>query len=510
MTPREQAKAGYEIALRAAPRDDGGSVRDVMVRELLLKDLFFLMVYVLGRTDMDNDWCFARCREVQASPDGHLDLWAREHYKSTIITVGLTIQEILRNPEITVGIISYNQDIASSFLIQIKRIFEDNDALKWLFPDVLWTLPVKEAPQWNTEALVVKRTTVPQEATVEALPLHKGTGKHFSLLIYDDVVTQESVTTPEQIKKTTENWQLSQNIGAIGGKVRMIGTRYHAADTYKYILEETAFRPRIYPATADGTYEGKPVFMTREALAEKRQKMGPFIFACQMLQNPLADKAQGFAEEWFMRLPGELPDAKGMNRYIIVDPASAKKKDSDYTSMWVVGMNIDNNYYILDGVHDRLNLVERGNALFELHRKWLPLRVGYEHYGMQADVEHLRYRMEQENYRFGIIELGGQTPKTDRIRRLVPVFEQGRIWFPYRLLKMRLENTAYDLTDEFLKQEYMTFPVSAHDDMLDCLSRILDAELGATFPLIRRDAYGLPGMGSGSPYRAVQHDSLWD
>lgn len=455
------------------------------MRALLMGDLFFLMLVGLGRTDMNNDFLFSRCREVQASPDGHLDLWAREHYKSTIITVGKTIQDVLRDPEITVGIFSHSRPIAKAFLRQIKREFEGNALLQELFPHI--RPPEKgEKRTWSEdEGIIVQRQTNPKEATIEAWGLVDGQpiGKHFALLIYDDVVTPESVTTPEMISKTTDAWRVSLNLGAHGGRRRMIGTRYHAADTYSVILEQGSVSPRIYPATVDGTYDGEPVFLSRAVLAEKRRDMGPFVFACQMLQDPLADKAQGFDAAWFRRLPGEAPAAGGMNRYIVVDPASAKKKGSDYTAMWCVGLNTDGNYYILDGIHDRLNLAERARALFDLHRKWQPLLVGYERYGMQADIDFMHMEMERQNYRFSIVELGGQMPKTDRIRRLVPMFEQGRVFFPNRLLKLSQEQTAYDLTEDFYRQEYLTFPVSSHDDMLDCLARILEPALGAVFPM---------------------------
>jgi hypothetical protein len=63
--------------------------------------LFFLLVYILGRKDVNRDWIFARCSEVEAESNGHLDLWGRGHFKSSIITFGLTIQDILKDPEIT-------------------------------------------------------------------------------------------------------------------------------------------------------------------------------------------------------------------------------------------------------------------------------------------------------------------------------------------------------------------------------------------------------------------------
>ena len=62
-----------------------------------------------------------------------------------------------------------------------------------------------------------------------------------------------------------------------------------------------------------------------------------------------------------------------------------------------------------------------------------------------------------------------------------------------RIMKMRTDNSAYDLTDEVYRLEYLTFPVAAHDDMFDCLSRIVEPELGARFPLIPTSVAAVSG-----------------
>ena len=174
-----------------------------------------------------------------------------------------------------------------------------------------------------------------------------------------------------------------------------------------------------------------------------------------------------------------------------MDAANGKRSTNDYTSMWVIGLGQDENYYVLDMIRDRLNLTERASALMALHRKWKPTSVRYERYGMMADIQHIKDLQRRENYRFEIVEVGGQTPKVDRIKRLVPLFEQGKFWFPQSLHKTDCDGRLHELVGDFIEQEFLAFPVSMHDDMLDALARIAEPEKPLIWPKqpVERDKY---------------------
>jgi phage terminase large subunit-like protein len=477
-------------------------------RTLILADLFYLLVRVCGRVDMVHPWVYARCREVESNPDGYIDLWAREHFKSSIITFGLTIWDILKDPDVTIGFFSHTRPIAKAFLRQIMRELEGNTMLHECFPDVLWGRDTKQAPKWSEDdGIIVKRVGNPNEATIEAWGVVDGqpTSKHFAVLHYDDLVTEKSVTTPEMIEKTSDSFALSLNLGKRGGKKRIAGTFYHFGDTYKWIIKSELAKARIYPATDDGTENGNPVLLTREQLSEKR-KQGPYIFSCQQLLSPAGDKTQGFKRDW-LRKYRNMKHVDKMNGYILVDAASSKKRGSDYTSMWVVGLNTDGNRYCLDIVRDRLNLKERGDRLFGLHRKWSDLglkiqQVRYERYGLMSDIEHYESRMEDENYRFRITEVGGQTSKTDRIKRLIPLFEQGRIWIPESLNVTDWQGKVRDLVNDFIEDEFCAFPVGIHDDMLDALARMEEPDLKLVWPQVENPKDNKPVFRNFAPATA--------
>lgn len=453
------------------------------------------MFWALGREDIEHPWLLERCKEVQENPNGFLDLWAREHYKSTMITFALSIQDILSSHgdtplvkwdrrEVTIGIFSCTRPIAKSFLRQVKREFESNGILKELFPDIVWKNPSREAPKWSEDdGLILKRKSNPKESTIEAWGLVDGqpTSKHFFIRVYDDVVTLESVRSSAMIEKVTESWEISTNLGVKGGVSRYIGTRYHFNDTYKIMIDRGSVKVRRHTPYDDGTIQGNPVLMRKEQLERKRRDMGQYTFSSQMMQNPVADMTQGFRREWIQYY--DQCNGAGMNIYILVDPANEKKKTSDYSAFMVIGLASDRNYYVLDMVRDRLNLTERANMLFYLHRKWRPIKVGYEKYGMQADIPHIQDSMNRENYRFNIAALGGRVSKNDRIRRLIPLFEQGRIYFPNSCFKTNYERKTENLVDVFINAEFLAFPVSLHDDMLDCLARILEEDLGIVCPM---------------------------
>lgn len=484
--PMEKAIAFWSD-FEAAGRKRGNEVG--AVRALCCADLFYLLVRACRRKDMLHPWVYERVREVEAQPDGMLDLWSREHFKSSIITFGLTIRDILKDPEVTFGFFSHTRPIAKAFLRQIMRELEANQVLHKAFPDVLWGSDVRQAPKWSEDdGIIVKRKSNPNEATIEAWGLVDGqpTSKHFRKLLYDDVVVQGSVNTPEMIQMTMERLEQSYNLGVTpGGVRRFVGTRWHFNDAYSTLKKRGTAIAREHPGKLGGTEDGKSVYWPEEVHLQKRRDMGEFTYACQILLNPRADALQGFKREWLRTWKRSHP--QNMNGYILVDAASSKKKGSDYTAMFVVGLNVDKTRIVLDIVRDRLNLKERSNRLFALHRKWSAeglkiQQVRYEKYGLMADIEHMESRMEEENYRFKITEVGGQTPKSDRIKRLLPLFEQGQIWLPESLHVADWQKSVVDLVHSFIEEEYMGFPNGMHDDMLDALARMEEPDLNLVWP----------------------------
>lgn len=408
-------------------------------------DRFYLVTSLLNRRDAVHPWLFDRCREVEAEPDGHLDLWARFHYKSTFITLGGVIQEIMIDPEITISLFSVVKPIAQTFLSQIKDEFETNERLKLVYNDVLYADPKSKGvdgrpAKWGiARGITVKRLGKPKEATIEAHGLIDGqpTGRHFDMHVYDDVVTQDHLGE-EQIKKTTERWEMADNLGSHDGVRKwMAGTRYHFADTYNEIIIRKSLKPRVYPATDDGTLTGKPVFLTEERWKQLKNDQRSTVSA-QLLLNPIAGTESTFRATALTRIYDIFPAI--LNVYILIDPSKGRTQRSDRTAIAVIGIDVAGNKYLLDGVRHRMKLSDRWSWIKQFEEKWRKhpgvqmVRVGYEQYGMQSDLEVIEEKQLAENRVFEIVEMNtpskGKHAKPDRIERIEPDIRGGRFYLP--------------------------------------------------------------------------------
>lgn len=322
------------------------------------------------------------------------------------------------------------------------------------------------------------------------------TGRRASGVIIDDPVKSRDEADSETMRNKTWEWYTSDMLTRLKphGWVVIIQTRWHMDDLSGRLLKE------IENGTGDewvvvnipmeaeeddilGRLPGErlwPEYFTEKMVADAKKDLRNWTALYQQRPAPMGG---GEFKREFMRYYTTKPIHEQMNRYLLVDPAGSKKERADYTAMFVVGLNADDNYYVLDVVRDKMDLTERVRRVMELHRKWKPRGVGYEKYSFQCDTEAIKMVQEQENYRFGIVELGGMLSKEDRIRRLLPLFENGRIWFPENLWKTDYSGKTRDLIEDFVEQEFLNFPVAIRDDMLDALARIVDPDLGAMFPL---------------------------
>jgi phage terminase large subunit-like protein len=474
---------------------------DVMgLRRYLAKnDLYYLLRYELstkyakdyaeGKPLLDHDFLFERCREVQAEPNGFLDLWARYHFKTTIITFGLSMQTMICNPESTICILSQNNKEATKKLVQIKNELQTNHDFIELFNDIFMH-DFRKYELWSEEkGITINRKGNPREPSFSAYGLvdSQPTGAHFTHLVYDDVVVPQSVVSDISIRNTTEAWEVSLNLSLYGGVKRYVGTRYHFNDTYQTIIEREVATVRRYPCYRlddSGNLTGIPALYPDWYLQNERRGMGPYTWACQMLLDPVAESQQGFKAEWakhYVRPPQE--ERPGRITYLIGDPAGVESKDADDSAFVVLGVGADRKIRLLDAVYDKINMTRRWQKYKELHMKWRPLYSVYERLGKDTEVEYMRERMMLEGYVFNIIEVGGTQNKESRINRLVAPFENGDILLPQRLpYKREFDGREIDIVNTLVNVEMRGYPMTKSDHLLDAIARLYDEKVPLHFP----------------------------
>jgi len=319
--------------------------RDAL-RQWILDDLFFIVYFVLKIPIANHPFVVKACRDVETgAKDYTLDVWAREHFKSTIITIAETIQFCLREPNEATGIFSYVRPVAKKFLFSIKETFQNERILHHCFPDVVWKDCEKEAPLWSLdEGLILKRTTNRKEPNISAWGLVEGmpTGFHFKRRVYDDISTEDMAESPDMMEKVKTKFDSSQNLGTDDGHHRVIGTYYHHADPLTYIRGiktpdgEPRYQYRFRPGSDDGTATGKPVYVSQKRWDDLKLTR---TFNCQQLLDPSPVADQKLNPDLFLPIERRLIP-KDVYRFMLVDQAGDLDSNIRQRGMdsWAVGV----------------------------------------------------------------------------------------------------------------------------------------------------------------------------
>ncbi len=207
-------------------------------------------------------------------------------HNSTVCGHYYSIWRALRNPNIRIGIISKSSLLSSSFVSKIKNILETNQRLRAVWPDLIQP---DKAMKWNNVEVTLMRSQSMAEATFTALGVGSTlAGKHFDVIIFDDVVDVESRDSPS-LRRKIWDWfrfvamptlSISHETAA-----HVIGTSYHRDDLYHKLLEleesQGGWRSLIQPAiNPDGTSFWEEMFPL-EKLQQIEAMYGPDVFRLQ-------------------------------------------------------------------------------------------------------------------------------------------------------------------------------------------------------------------------------------
>jgi predicted phage terminase large subunit-like protein len=342
------------------------------------------------------------------------------------------------------------------------------------------------------------------------------TGSGCNVLVCDDLLKDHNEAKSETIRSGLHEWlsavaytRLEPRPDGHNALMVLQATRWHDQDPIGYCLREHADdgwkEVRMSSTCLDVDAPGEwrtlhaalwPERFNEEALARIRRALKPADWMSLYQQMPVAQGGNVFRTSWLTESPKWTNlNWKNLTRLILVDPASARKRTSDYTVQWCIGLGRDNNVYILDAIRARLSLTERTDALFALWKRYKPIHlVAYERYSSSSDEEHIRYEMDHQGIHFPIIAAGNsqrsadgkliRLAKVDRIEKLIPWFQNHRIIFPENGIWVREGDKGQDidLVRVFKEVEYEPFPNGSFDDMLDALSMMLDPKVSLPFP----------------------------
>lgn len=466
-----------------------------------------------------------------------LTLLPRDHGKSAMIAYRVA-WTIVRKPDVRIIYLSATSDLAEKQLKMVKDILTSPMVMRF-WPELINQQESKRA-KWTSSEIEVDHPLRKQEGvrdpTIKTGGLNTSlTGFHCDVAVLDDIVVKENAYTELGRRDVAETYSLLASIEGTDAQEWVVGTRYHPKDLYNDLLsfEEEVYndegevisaRPvyevfeRQVEDVGDGTgeflwprqmrHDGKWFGFDMQILAKKKAKyIDKTQFRAQYYNDPNnpdgiginRDKFQYYDRVFLGRMDGGWSfKGRKLNVFAALDLAYTINKRSDYTAIVIVGVDSDNNIYVLDCIRFK---TEKISEMFkEVHNafiKWGFRKIRCEiTAGQKTIVSELRDTYIKQQGLALTVDTSTPTKhvgsKQERISAILePRYEDGKVWH-YQ------GGNCQILEDELILEH------PPHDDLKDALSNAIE---NAVAPQIRRvrDKVGTSVVSFNNRFGGIAH-----
>lgn len=444
-------------------------------REMAIQDPQYFRETVCGYMDFQ-PW-HIQLDELWESPKRYKLLnIPRNHLKSSWI-MARVLQELVRNPDLSILYEHATYKKAKDYLREMKEHIEGP---RWqeLFGNVQGT-------PWASNEIMFSTRKVPQVAasiSCSGLDVSQ-TGKHYDIIILDDLVDDQNHKTPEGRDKAIARYKQALSLLRTGGKIIIIGTPWDRDDLYGWIKKTPEIiklfdylHMDVYDEQGQIRFPQKFVETTEEeiqtpgvrSLQSLRVTLGAFEFSCQYRCDPEAEAFGEFNPHWFRYAPDDVIKQSTYHRkgdiVLFCDPALGRENSKEACDVGIVGAHFRTDQvaevFFAEGVrHSPLETVER---LFHLAIQYRVNEVCVECVLFSETIADL---LEKKFMKLGknitVTRVKPQGDKERRIRSLFAYYQAGQILH------------AESVKGGKLEEQLTRFPKARLRDVVDAFSQFV-------------------------------------
>lgn len=433
-----------------------------------------------------------------------LALLPRGHQKSHCAAVKAA-WDITRNPCVTILYVSATSQLAEAQLYAIKNILT-SDVYRVFWPEMVHEDDAKRE-KWNNTEIMVDHPSRREEGIRDFTVAARGvtsniTGLHADVIYLDDLVVPNNAYTEEGREKVAALYSQLASIKNPDASTLAVGTRYHIRDLYATLLER---HEDIYDENTNEIISQEPIYELFERVVEEegvflwprgRRSDGKFFgfdrksleriraeyidttqFYAQYYNNPNDPESNRISRDKFQYYDKKYLVQEGLtwyfneerlNVFAAVDFAFSLSKAADFTAIVVVGVDCNNQIYVLDIDRfktDKISVYFK--HIVDLYKKWNFRKLRAEiSVGQAAIVRELKDAYIRPNgLAFSIDEFrptSREGTKEERIRAtLEPRYDNQTIWH-------------YQGGNCNLLEEEIILARPPHDDIKDALTAAID------------------------------------